>query len=82
MSIDDKKKKLRELLSDIERLNRDVSDEKGELAGPQPEETHPEVLGMDAQESFPEEDRVKIVPMIPLRGLAIFPYMEIGRAHV
>jgi ATP-dependent Lon protease len=83
MSIDDKKKKLRELLSDIERLNRDVSSDKLALTEPQPEETNPAVLGMEEQEVFPDEDRVKVVPMIPLRGLAIFPYMvlhfDIGR---
>ncbi|MDR2770876.1 MAG: endopeptidase La [Clostridiales Family XIII bacterium] len=83
MGIDDKKKKLRELLSDIERLNRDVSDEKFELAGPLPEEELSDVLGPEENEAFAEEDRIKIVPMIPLRGLAIFPYMvlhfDIGR---
>jgi ATP-dependent Lon protease len=85
MSIDEKKKKLRELLSDIERLNRNVADENFELTSSQSdEETHPEALGMDIIETVPEEEnRVKIMPMIPLRGLSIFPYMvlhfDIGR---
>ncbi|MDR2089349.1 MAG: endopeptidase La [Clostridiales Family XIII bacterium] len=85
MSIDEKKKKLRDLLSDIERLNRDVADEKFELAGPQPEESLPDAIGPPEGEGFSEEEesKAKIMPMIPLRGLAIFPYMvlhfDIGR---
>jgi ATP-dependent Lon protease len=84
MSIDEKKKKLRELLSDIERLNRDVSDEKFELSGTREGEAHSEVFGIEEPEIFPEEEnRVKVMPMIPLRGLSIFPYMvlhfDIGR---
>jgi ATP-dependent Lon protease len=83
MSIDDKKKKLKELLSDIERLNRDVADEKFELTGPLPDEAHSATLGAEDGEALEEEHRAKIMPMIPLRGLSIFPYMvlhfDIGR---
>jgi ATP-dependent Lon protease len=78
MSIEDnenKRKKLQEILNDIERLSGDDARD-GSEAVPM------------ASEEFPEPqldggERLQVMPMIPLRGLSIFPYMvlhfDIGR---
>ncbi|MDR1571759.1 MAG: endopeptidase La [Clostridiales Family XIII bacterium] len=71
---DDKKEKILGLLSDIERLNQEDAAE-GALPGMDA------VAGAVSDADEPED--VRVMPMIPLRGLAIFPYMvlhfDIGR---
>ena len=75
MSIEDnenKRKKLQDILNDIERLNK-----REQLVSEQIETEELENPVVN------EDDKVRVMPMIPLRGLSIFPYMvlhfDIGR---
>ncbi|MDR3294342.1 MAG: endopeptidase La [Clostridiales Family XIII bacterium] len=82
---DDKNKKLQELLNDIERMNRaDDADGENDAVADEAKPSEPEFLTEEQNVFVGEDDsRIRVVPMIPLRGLSIFPYMvlhfDIGR---
>ncbi|MDR1134979.1 MAG: endopeptidase La [Clostridiales Family XIII bacterium] len=78
MPTDDKRKKHRDLLNDIDKVNDEI-----EQAADEAEQAVADSTGAVGFAAEDEAEAERTMPMIPLRGLSIFPYMvlhfDIGR---